>query len=398
VVIDLTSPSGTTARLAHSFTGSGSNFNWWFRANQFWGENAAGTWTLRVADVRSSTTGTWNNYEVSVRSGEPLSTLPTAFWQSTSGATAMWAFKSQSLLNTASVPSEYGAFVTSGDFNGDGRTEYITRSGNKFFIHFVQGAVIQSLDLTQVENWEIAQTGDFNGDGKTDLLWRNAAAGSYAIWIMNGPNVQASRLYSGLSAWSAVAIADLDADRNDDIIWKNNTSSQFVAWRMNGLDILNSGTLALAPGWDIVGTGDFNRDRRADLLWWNSSTGQHAIWLMNGFSAISTSLYNTGQWRFKEVIETNRDDLDDIMWWNPNTNQVAFWLMNGTSVLEQSTYSIGTYEPSGTLDFNGDGISDIVFRNSSGQIAIWQMDRVFVRGSKVYNAGSAWTLVAFGRS
>ncbi|MFN7172563.1 MAG: S8 family serine peptidase [Fimbriimonadaceae bacterium] len=398
VTIDLTSPSGTTARLAHNFTGSGSNFNWWFRANQFWGENAEGTWIIRVADVRENTTGTWNNFEVSVRSGEPLSTLPTVFWQNPNGSSAIWSFKSQAVAHTATVGSQYGAIVASGDFNADGKTEYITQSGNNFFFHEISGSSVTSSDLIQVANWTIDQTGDFNGNGRTDLLWKNASTGQYAIWLMNGNNVAQSTTFSGLSAWTPVVVADLDGDGNDDIIWKNSSTSQFVGWRMNGITILASGTIATAPNWDIVGTGDFNRDRRADLIWANSSTGQHAMWLMNGFATTETRLFNTGAWEFFTILETNRDDQDDILWYNSSTNQVAVWLMVGTGVLEQATLSVGNYAPVGTIDFNGDAITDVVFRNSAGQLAIWEMDRVFVRGSKVYSAGAAWIPVAFGRS
>jgi hypothetical protein len=348
--------------------------------------------------VRSGTTGTWNNYEVSVRSGEPLSTLPTVFWQNPNGSSAIWSFKSQAVAHTATVGSQYGAIVASGDFNADGKTEYITQSGINFFFHEISGSSVTTSDLIQVANWTIDQTGDFNGNGRTDLLWKNASTGQYAIWLMNGKNVAQSATFSGVSAWAPVAIADLDGDGSDDIIWKNSSTSQFVGWRMNGITILASGTIATAPNWDIVGTGDFNRDRRADLIWANSSTGQHALWLMNGFATTETRLFNTGAWEFSTILETNRDDQDDILWYNSSTNQVAVWLVVGTGVLEQATLSVGNYAPVGTIDFNGDAITDVVFRNSAGQFAIWEMDRVFVRGSKIYSAGAAWTPVAFGRS
>jgi subtilisin-like proprotein convertase family protein len=59
--IELTSPAGTTSVLATEDPAktSGSNFsNWTFMTVRNWGENAAGTWTLRVADRASGTSGT----------------------------------------------------------------------------------------------------------------------------------------------------------------------------------------------------------------------------------------------------------------------------------------------------------------------------------------------------
>jgi subtilisin-like proprotein convertase family protein len=66
----LTSPSGTSSRLfIRSATDGGQDIVWKFTSNAFWGENPAGTWTLKVADVYSADTGTWNNYGVTLRQG-----------------------------------------------------------------------------------------------------------------------------------------------------------------------------------------------------------------------------------------------------------------------------------------------------------------------------------------
>lgn len=70
----LTSPSGTTSRLfIHSSSDSSTSaINWTFLNHAFWGESPAGTWTLRVVDRISGTTGTWNSYGVTLRMGEPV--------------------------------------------------------------------------------------------------------------------------------------------------------------------------------------------------------------------------------------------------------------------------------------------------------------------------------------
>lgn len=66
----LTSPSGTQGRVLATDSGdSGSNLDWTYTCNQFWGENPAGTWTLTVKDLVSSLTGTWNEFRVTARMG-----------------------------------------------------------------------------------------------------------------------------------------------------------------------------------------------------------------------------------------------------------------------------------------------------------------------------------------
>ena len=58
--ITLTSPSGTVSRLAEVHADSGDNFpNWTFMTVRNWGENAAGSWRLKITDESgtSNTTG-----------------------------------------------------------------------------------------------------------------------------------------------------------------------------------------------------------------------------------------------------------------------------------------------------------------------------------------------------
>jgi subtilisin-like proprotein convertase family protein len=54
----LTSPSGTVVRLARQRPDNSANLTWTFTTPQFWGESAAGDWTLRVSDTVSMRTGT----------------------------------------------------------------------------------------------------------------------------------------------------------------------------------------------------------------------------------------------------------------------------------------------------------------------------------------------------
>lgn len=66
----LTSPSGTTSRLMYKFSGdSGDNIKWTFITNAFWGEVATGTWSLKVCDVYSGTTGTWDKFRITLNEG-----------------------------------------------------------------------------------------------------------------------------------------------------------------------------------------------------------------------------------------------------------------------------------------------------------------------------------------
>jgi subtilisin-like proprotein convertase family protein len=57
--VTLTSPSGMQSVLAETHGDTGDNYtNWTFSTVRCWGENSAGTWTLKITDIGTGTTGT----------------------------------------------------------------------------------------------------------------------------------------------------------------------------------------------------------------------------------------------------------------------------------------------------------------------------------------------------
>jgi subtilisin family serine protease len=63
LVVTLTSPDGTTATLAsHPASGTGSGIVFETTANNFWGEDAKGSWTLTVTDSVAGNSGTLNGW------------------------------------------------------------------------------------------------------------------------------------------------------------------------------------------------------------------------------------------------------------------------------------------------------------------------------------------------
>lgn len=69
----VTSPSGTTRRLfVQAGSDSAANLNWKFMSNAFWGEPAAGVWSVQVRDLASLDTGTWDTVQLEARTGSLL--------------------------------------------------------------------------------------------------------------------------------------------------------------------------------------------------------------------------------------------------------------------------------------------------------------------------------------
>jgi len=120
-----------------------------------------------------------------------------------------------------------GAFLASGDLNGDGKLDLVLasgsvivllNSGDRSFQHEASNAPGTSPDALAV--------GDFNGDGKLDL----AAAGGYsnAILILLGNSdgsFQPPVHYPAGNAPSSLAVADFNGDGNLDLAVVNPPSN-----------------------------------------------------------------------------------------------------------------------------------------------------------------------------
>jgi subtilisin-like proprotein convertase family protein len=99
--ITLTSPAGVVSRLATPrYWHAGNDFPAWrFGSVRHWGEKAAGTWTLRVADTEAQDVGTWHGWTLRIYGIEapaapgllsPAGTItdstPTYTWTAVAGA------------------------------------------------------------------------------------------------------------------------------------------------------------------------------------------------------------------------------------------------------------------------------------------------------------------------
>ena len=81
--------------------------------------------------------------------------------------------------------------------------------------------------------WKVVATGDFNGDGRTDILSRNSTTGEISDWLGNangGFTVNDAHAATGVPTnWHVVSVGDVNRDGIDDIIWRSN-SGQLSDW------------------------------------------------------------------------------------------------------------------------------------------------------------------------
>jgi uncharacterized repeat protein (TIGR01451 family) len=274
-----------------------------------------------------------------------------AWRNSATGQTSVWLmygaspYPSSTLTNLQFANNAF-TFAGTGDFNGDGKADFIWRNNTTgdTFVWMMDGtnAVAGSGQLATVPSpWVIAGVGDFNGDGKSDLLWRNGATGVNTIWLLNGVSVLGGSGSINTIAdvnWHPGGIGDFNGDGRSDILWRNDVTGASSLWMMNGLTIQSdsgSTNLQIGTAWRAAGVGDFNGDGYSDIMWRNTATGDNIMWLMNGVNAISGSgnmpAVPDVTWNVVAVGDYNSDQHDDIIWRNDTTGATSIWMLNGST-------------------------------------------------------------------
>jgi hypothetical protein len=107
-------------------------------------------------------------------------------------------------------------------------------------------------------------------------------------------------------------------------------------------------------------------------------------------------------YKWTATHDFNADGSSDVLWRDTSGN-VAMWEMNGTSVLNPNAAGVGnvptTWSILGQRDFDGDGYSDILWHDTSGNVAIWLMNGKTVSNPNtagVGNVATTWSIVGTG--
>jgi Domain of unknown function (DUF4347)/FG-GAP-like repeat/FG-GAP repeat len=306
---------------------------------------------------------------------------------------------------TASIGIFDTPFARRNDFGKDYKSDILWRNTNgALAIWQMNGAnVLANNVISGVDNtWKVSGTGDFNGDGKSDILWRNDN-GATSLWLMNG----ATALYTSSlnpypivdNTWKIASTNDFNGDKKTDVLWRNDNGALAI-WQMNGSTTLSNKIFSsIDSTWKLASTGDFNGDAKADILWRNDN-GAIALWQMDGSTLLSTTFVSSAgllDWKIQGVDDFNGDGKVDILIRNNNNGGVRLWSMDGATITNDSYVAGNTadWKISGTGDFNGDGKADILWRNDNGAAAIWGMNgAAVVSADIVATIANSWSVVA----
>jgi len=239
-------------------------------------------------------------------------------------------------------PNPTWSIVGQGDFDGDGIRDFVwwNSSTGQVYIMLMSsptavksGAVIYSEPDT---NWRIVTTGDINGDGRSDLIWWNKTTGLVYAMLIQGTTITGGSVIHAEpdTSWKIVAAADFDGNGTSDLLWWNQQSGKVYLMRMNGLSVAGGSIIWTEANtdWRIAGAGDLDGDGKADIIWHNRTTGGVYGMQTNGSSVNNGAMMYTEpntQWKIVSVGTYNSDNKADLLWWNQQTGQVYLMLMNG---------------------------------------------------------------------
>ena len=278
------------------------------------------------------------------------------------------------------------------DFNGDGKSDFLIRDTSNGWITewigsstgaFTNNGANASLQFTL--DWKVVETGDFNGDGKDDFLlrrddgwitnWLGTATGGFTN---NGANAS---IFASVD-WKVAGAGDFNGDGRSDLLLRNDNG-----WLTNWLGNANgsftnngaNSSLFFTTDWSIASVGDFNGDGISDLLlrradgwvtdWLGTSTG--------GFvnNNANASVFFSTDWKIIGTGDFNGDSKDDLLLRN-DSGWVTTWLGNANGGFTNngaasSFFLSADWKVAGIGDFNGDTREDLLLRNDSGWTTDW---------------------------
>ena len=309
--------------------------------------------------------------------------------------------------NSGNMPG----YVTSGDFNGDGRLDLVVASASDPTVSILLGqpdgtfSPAQTFTVGPAPIWAV--TADFNGDGILDIavlvanctwdrLGETCRNGWVSLLLGRGDGTFLPAVNYAVGSVTAPPVAslvvgDFNGDGLPDLACSNSTDRTVSVLLNNGVGgFLDQAVYQVPNGASSVALGDFNGDHKLDIA---VTGGTMSVLLGNGDGTFQPPITSGTGGAQLAVGDFNHDGKLDVA----TTGTIMLGNGDGTFTPIQ-TIALGTDIQ--VLDFDKDGKPDLVSFNANGgalpgmSVAFGNGDGTF-RAPKGYNtAGGSAGVIA----
>jgi hypothetical protein len=283
--------------------------------------------------------------------------------------------------STGAADSDFLGSLTVADFNGDGVLDVAVVNGSKVggAVYVLLGSNTGTFTPTGT-SYPISGTlptpvwitsGDFNGDGKPDLAVANVNGSDVSILLGTGGGSFAAPVnYNAGEGSLCVVAADLTGNGKLDLVTVDQNMDAVTVLMGNGDGTFQSApNIAAGPGPSFVAVADLANDGKLDMAVANPSANTVSVVVGNGDGTFQAPVsYVVGTTPDSVAIaDFNGDGNPDLAVANSGSNNVSILLGNGNGTFQTANnFSVGNGPTSVAAgDFNGDGIPDLVVSNGT---------------------------------
>ncbi|THD79844.1 MAG: hypothetical protein E7812_08155 [Phenylobacterium sp.] len=284
-----------------------------------------------------------------------------------------------------SVTNPYGLAV--GDFNGDGHVDVLASRNTSFGVAVLLGdgagglSLASNLLTTSSGTYRGIAVGDFNNDGRQDFVVADFNNNIFYVRLGAGNGTFGGGVALNIGGPLAtrpvppfVAVGDMNHDGALDFVASDSNNGHIQQFFGDGAGGFTVGpTIALAPGDDLEGIAlaDLNHDGNLDIIVADQTAGSVRVLLMDGNGGVlSSTSYAAGSHPYAlALLDYNGDgELDVAVTNNIASGTVSLLPGDGAGGFGARTSIAVGVDPEAIAvgDFNGDGQPDLAVSNSNG--------------------------------
>jgi VCBS repeat protein/putative metal-binding protein len=273
--------------------------------------------------------------------------------------------------------------ITSADFNGDGRSDLATISGNSgtvtVLLRQAAGFVVETPLPVVGGGPNAVKVADFDGNGLPDLaVGQNLNATATVLLRQPGGGFTTEANPPSAPGAAGLAIADFTLDGQPDLAVPNFGGDTVTILRRQGGGFISDGSVAVGDGPNDAVAADFTNDGRPDLAVANFNGTTVSILRRDGGGFTVLSPVTVGSRPYSlTAADFNGDGNADLAVNNYASASVSIMLGNGSGGFAQEPGSPYPTAGQGTrvvaADFNGDGLRDFAATGASSAIVMLRL-------------------------